>query len=120
MRLNQKLTIAGVTSLAWMVCLSSCGSLQIKTWFLDQTQVSEACKDAKPLIRRGGDGAVQEALTILQADGYRCYSPADDEAWRNDLNIETQCCNGKSSSQSLPALHHELTYLAGTRGSLLP
>lgn len=79
--LKEKLRIVGVTSLLWILFLS-CSGLTIKTYFLDG--MSE-----NALIRRNEDGTIQEKLTFLQAHGYRCYSPVDDEAWRTRL---AQCC----------------------------
>lgn len=80
--LKQKLQIVGATSLIWTICLSSCAALNIKTWYLDGIH-------EQALIRRNADGTVNEKLSWLEADGFRCYSPLDDEAWRDRL---IQCC----------------------------
>lgn len=80
--LNQKLRLVVATCLIWIICLSSCAGLKIKTWFLDG-------KDEQALIRKNDDGVVTEKLTYIEADGYRCYSPVDDEAWRTRL---VECC----------------------------
>lgn len=82
MTLNQRLQIVGVTSLIWIVCLSSCAALSIKTWFLDG-------KEYQSLVRKNSNGTLKEKLSFIEANGYRCYSPADDEAWRNRL---IACC----------------------------
>ncbi len=79
---NQKLRVVVVTSLIWILCLSSCAGLKIKTWFLDG-------KDAQALIRKDSSGNITEKLTYFEADGYRCYSQADDTAWRNRMAL---CC----------------------------
>jgi hypothetical protein len=81
---KQKLQIALGTSLIWIISLSSCAGIQIKTWFLDS-------KTENALIRKNEDGSIQEKLTYLEAYGYRCYSPIDDEAWRTRL---AECCAG--------------------------
>lgn len=103
MMLNHKLRIVGATSLIWIISLSSCSALKIKTWFADATQVSPPCQVEDLLVRKDSKGKVQEALTILQMDGYRCYSAADDEAWRNLL---IACCN-KSQQNNLNAPSYE-------------
>lgn len=82
---KQRLQTVAVTSLIWTICLSSCGSLAVRTWFLD-SEVEKA------LIRKGDDGSVKEKLSYLEAYGYRCYSAADDEAWRLRL---FECCQNK-------------------------
>ena len=86
--LNPKLKVAAVTSLIWIVCLSSCASLTIKTWFLDG-------KDHVSLIRKNSDGSIKEAKSFPEAHGFLCYSPQDDEAWRTYLAAQVACCNGK-------------------------
>lgn len=89
--LKTKLIPVAATSVIWIICLSSCGGMQVKTWFTDSTHVSEQCRNEEHLVRRK-NGVVQEALTIVKADGYRCYSPADDQAWRNRMAV---CCAGQ-------------------------
>ena len=89
MRMNPRLKVVGATSLIWILCLSACGSIQITTWFTDASQVDQRCQGESPLIRRDANGTIEAALTILQADGYLCYSPADDKTWRDKLDL---CC----------------------------
>lgn len=84
MRRNERLRIVAATSLIWIACLSSCAELRIKTWFLDG-------REEQALIRRK-NGEIIERLTFVEADGYRCYSEADDTAWRNRL---VACCEGR-------------------------
>lgn len=84
-----------ITSLVWCLCLSSCAGLKVKTWFTDSTQVKKECQDEKPFIRRDSHGNIKEALSVLEADGYRAYSASDDEAWRNRLTLAEQCCASK-------------------------
>jgi hypothetical protein len=92
--LKQRLRIATATSLIWIACLSACGaSLQVKTWFTDSKNVKEECRLEKPFVRRNGKGDIQEALSLLEAHAYRCYSPADDEAWRSRMAVLSQCCD---------------------------
>lgn len=74
--------LAGICLIS-ILCLSSCGALQIKTWFLD-------AHDYNALIRKNKDGTLNEKLEYVQAHGYRCYSPEDDTAWRNRL---VACCS---------------------------
>lgn len=81
MRPREQLRIVMVTSLTWILFLS-CTGLTIKTWYVEG--ITE-----NALIRRSEDGSIQERLTFLQAHGYRCYSPVDDEAWRARL---IACC----------------------------
>lgn len=82
MTLKQKLRIVAATSLIWIISLSACAGLKIKTWFLD-------AKEQNALIRKASTGEITERLSYIEADGYRCYSPIDDEAWRTRL---AQCC----------------------------
>lgn len=91
MTLKQKLKIVVATSVGWTICLSivsACAGMNIKTWFVDG-------RDAKALIRKNSSGQITDKLTVEQADGYLCYSPLDDEAWRNSLNTYKACCDGK-------------------------
>ena len=59
-------------------CLSTvaCAGLVIRTWIID------ANMDA--LVRRDSHGSVIEKKALRDADGFRCYSRSDDEAWRAD------------------------------------
>lgn len=70
------------TSLIWIVCLSSCANLKIHTWYNDGTIHKE-------LIRTDHDGNLTEEMSYVAADGYLCYSPEDDKAWRDRLAL---CC----------------------------
>lgn len=81
--MKRSLQIAVATSAVWMICLSSCAGLKIKTWFLDG-------KEESALIRRKS-GVIVEKMTFFDADGYRCYSQADDTAWRDRMAL---CCAG--------------------------
>lgn len=82
------------TSLAWIGLLGSCASTElIKTWGVGAANVRPDCQLEKPLIRTNDAGVIQEALTVLQANAYRCYSPVDDEAWRTRMVQLESCCN---------------------------
>lgn len=76
---RKKPTLAILAGL--IICsLGSCASLQITTW-----------------IMRSGElihGSDRKA--VLEAEGYRCYSLADDTAWRELLKSNQACCNGGS------------------------
>lgn len=65
---------------AILITLSSCASLTITTWLIQQ------------------DGLVHgpDQKTLAEAQGYRCYSEADDTAWRTELKIQTACCGGQA------------------------
>jgi hypothetical protein len=82
--------IVVVTSLIWILGLSSCAGLKIKTWFLSS-------KTDGALVRKDSHGQIMESLNYIQADGYRCYSEQDDTAWRNRLVL---CCNGVKKSEA--------------------
>ena len=73
----------GVMLLTLIVSLSCCAGLTVRTWFLDG-------KNYEALIRKNPDGSLKEKLSFVEADGYRCYSPVDDEAIRNRL---IECCS---------------------------
>lgn len=62
-------------------------SLVIKTWFLDAS--------IPALVRRDSRGVIVEQKELRDADGYRCYSRSDDEAWRTDFSRAQACCNSK-------------------------
>ncbi len=66
-----RLKIVVATSLIWTICLSSCGSIRVKWWFLDALQ-------EKSLIRRKGTEIV-ERQSYEASDGYFCVSPPDAE-----------------------------------------
>lgn len=92
MMLKQKLKIVAATSLTWILFLSvvsACAGMHITTWFVDG-------RDNLALIRKDSDGHVVSKLTVQQADGYLCYSPVDDEAWRNSLDTYKACCASKN------------------------
>lgn len=84
--LKQRLMTAAVTSLIWITCLSSCAGMKVKTWFLDG-------RDEKMLVRKNG-GVITDRLSFFEADGYRCYSRADDEAIRAHMASLEACCSG--------------------------
>lgn len=88
MTLKQRLKIAAATSLIWIICLSSCAGLNITTWFLDG-------KEHLELIRKNADGSILASKTFLEAHGFLCYSPSDDEAWRTQFATYAECCNAK-------------------------
>jgi hypothetical protein len=71
-----------MTSVFWLLGISSCASLNVRSWFLDGAKEGA-------LVRRDQTGAIKERLTFYEADGYRCYSENDDSAWRARL---IQCC----------------------------
>jgi hypothetical protein len=75
--------------LTWILCLSAvgaCGSLQIKTWLIDANDGS---------LVRTKNGVVIEKQSYTDANGYRCYSPIDDEAWRARMATLSACCPGR-------------------------
>ena len=77
--------------LGTLIVLSSCASLQVKTWFFEPKNVSIECQSVEPLVRRK-DGVIVEALTVPKAEGYRCYSEADDTAWRTAYRVCRKTC----------------------------
>ncbi len=87
---------AVITSLFMVLLFTACGALQIKTWYTDKNNVSLECQTEKPLIRRDSAGAIKEARSIVEADGFRCYSRADDEAWRNRMAL---CCSDNKAAE---------------------
>jgi len=71
------------THVLWLMLLVCCASTPtIKTWIIGPQGLIE--------------DETHEALTFLQAQGYRCYSESDDEFWRDQLSTAEACCNGKS------------------------
>lgn len=102
MPMREKLKTVAATSVVWIISLSllnACADgLVVKTWYL-------AAKDFGYLIRKNPDGSIAEKKSFDDADGYLCYSPSDDEAWRNRLTVAVQCCNAKPSGVTL----HDLT-----------
>ena len=71
-----------LTSLGWVCLLASCASTPtVKTWTIGPSDLTDL-----------DTGAV---LTFLQAQGYRCYSQADDTFWRNELAVAQECCPAK-------------------------
>lgn len=63
-----------------LITLSSCAALTVTTW----------------LIQQGGLVHGTDTKTLAEAQGFRCYSEADDTAWRTELKIQTDCCAGQS------------------------
>jgi hypothetical protein len=59
-----------------MICLSSCGGLKVKWWFLDGTE-------EMALIRRDHEGSIVDRLEFKEADGHWCLSRSDAEALLN-------------------------------------
>ena len=114
MQMRQRLKIVAETSLIWIISLSilqACAGLSIKTWFLDGK--------LGMLIRRDSSGNVSDERKIADSDGYLCYSPSDDEAWRNDLITQSQCCKSKNFSFQSPKHRRGLALRAESRESLL-
>lgn len=68
-----------------LTVLSSCAALQITTWIVKQGE-----------LVHGAD-----RKHIIEAEGYRCYSLSDDMAWREELKLERQCCQGAGSARGL-------------------
>lgn len=60
------------------IILSAC-AFTIKTWVIQDG-----------ILIHG-----KERLDAFKAQGYRCYSEADDTLWRTQLKIERACCAGK-------------------------
>lgn len=56
----------------------------ITTWFLDSS--------IPALVRKDKEGNIREQKSLQEADGYRCYSRADDEAWRSSYAQLSACC----------------------------
>lgn len=79
---RNRLPIVLVMSAVLITCLSCCSGITIKTWFLDGIYENG-------LIRKKSDGTLLEKISFIEANGYRCYSPVDDEAWRNRM---AACC----------------------------
>lgn len=86
--LKERLKVAAVTSLVWISCLSSCAGEQVTAWFLDS-------KTSNELIRKDDAGHVIGQKPYVDAYGYICYSPADDEAWRVRMGTLDECCSSK-------------------------
>lgn len=76
----------------WLAGMASCASsTMIKTWLVaPDTATPPECLKYNALNHK--TSKVNEMLTLLQAKGYRCYSPQDDEAWRTRL---ATCESGK-------------------------
>lgn len=66
------------TNLAWVLMLSACAMGPIKTWIIGDSILTE--------------NDTHEAISFLQAKGFRCYSQPDDEYWRNKLAAAEECC----------------------------
>lgn len=70
-----------LTSLLWLTALGSCASsTTIKTWLIEKEGL------------RHKTSSVNETMTFLEANGYRCYSKADDQTWREELASYKSCC----------------------------
>ncbi len=77
---KRRLTRATLTILIVLSGLASCASLKITTWILKQGELVHG----------------QDRKAVLEAEDYRCYSRADDSAWREELKLQRNCCNGRS------------------------
>lgn len=75
-----------VVNLFWLVGMASCASESITTWLVtpDKATPPECLKYA---AFNHKTSSVNQAMTLLQAQGYRCYSPQDDTAWHTRLAI---------------------------------
>ena len=67
-----------------VICLASivpsaCASLKVTTWILEGGVLNHG-PEHKP---------------VIDANGYHCYSEADDTAWRTTLRVLRDCCDGK-------------------------
>ncbi len=71
-----------VTNVLWLVLLGSCANGTVKTWIIGDLDLKH------------NQGHIHESMSFLSALGYRCYSPSDDEFWRNQLASAESCCNG--------------------------
>ena len=75
---------AVITSCIWLGVIASCASSQtIKTWIV------------VPEGFRHHTNEIDEMMSLLQAQGYRCYSAADDQVWRDELATYKACCDQK-------------------------
>ena len=63
----------------------------ITTWII-------SAKDAE-LQRKDGNGNVVARKSLHDADGYRCYSRVDDEAWRSQFAAAKACCGQAQQGQ---------------------
>lgn len=72
-------------SLLGLTGIASCSFAEmIKAWLVTpDTATPPECLKYNSLQHK--TSKVNEMLTLLQAKGYRCYSPQDDEAWRTRL-----------------------------------
>lgn len=75
--LKRKMTLV---ILAASISLSCCAALTVTTWTIKQGNLVHGL----------------DKKTILEGEGFRCYSEIDDSAWRNTLKIERACCDSKS------------------------
>lgn len=74
-----------ITSGLWLLLFGACAAkTPIATWIL-----------TGPDGLRHHDGSVDQAMTIVQASGFRCYSELDDQTWRTLLAVKSACCDGK-------------------------
>lgn len=79
---KEKHLLVGIL-LGWIIFPSSCASLNITTWLIDAIHEGS-------LVRKDSNGTIIGRLSYVEANGYRCYSESDDEAWRNRL---VACCS---------------------------
>lgn len=71
---RKRLAVALIAACAF----GSCASLQITTWIMKKGELVHGL----------------DKKQALEAEGYRCYSEADDSAWRQELKIQKICCDG--------------------------
>lgn len=62
-----------------LITLSSCAALQITTW----------------IVKQGVFVHGVDTKSLVEAEGFRCYSKADDTAWREELKLQTACCGAR-------------------------
>jgi hypothetical protein len=60
------------------VAFNACAGLTVTAWLVDKGH-------SEGLVRKDGSGHVVQSLPWANADDFRCYSPSDDEAWRDKL-----------------------------------
>ena len=80
----------GATLALSIISLSACAGLVIKTWILSSERNQ---------LERYKDGKLAETKSLADANGYRCYSRADDQAWRTAYAQAQACCNSRGSNQ---------------------
>lgn len=70
----------GILAVSITLSLSCCAALTVTTWVVKQGELVHGL----------------DKKSVLEAEGYRCYSEIDDSAWRNELKIQRDCCGGCS------------------------